>query len=128
MKVSLLEKENFEQRGQLNDKLLIVKQLKTNLKSNPFNTDASTTRNRITQLAQTHDNINSNKDNKSINKSNFKNKNNDYYNNKNSKIINTKTNTNSTSEKAYKTYEGQVDQNDLQRKKSNELYPLHPKK
>ena len=127
MKVSLLEKENFEQRGQLNDKLLIVKQLKTNLKSNPFNTDASTTRNRITQLAQTHDNINSNKDNNSINKSNCKNKNNDY-NNKNSKIRNTKTNTNSTSEKVYKTYEGQVDQNDLQRKKSNELYPLHPKK
>ena len=36
MKVSLLEKENFELRGQLIDKLLIIKQLKTGSKSNLF--------------------------------------------------------------------------------------------
>ena len=36
MKVSLLEKENFELRGQLIDKLLIIKQLKTDSKSNLF--------------------------------------------------------------------------------------------
>ena len=34
MKVSLLENENFELRGQLIDKLLIIKQLKTDSKRN----------------------------------------------------------------------------------------------
>ena len=36
MKVSLFEKENFELRGQLIAKLLIIKQLKTGSKSNLF--------------------------------------------------------------------------------------------
>ena len=49
MKVSLLEKENFELRRQLINKLLIIKQLKTDLKSNPFATDISTTTNTITK-------------------------------------------------------------------------------
>ena len=43
VKVSLLEKEYFELRVQLVDQLLIIKHLKTNSKSNPFTTDASTT-------------------------------------------------------------------------------------
>ena len=36
LKVSLLEKENFELKGQLIDKMLIIKQLKTNSKSYSF--------------------------------------------------------------------------------------------
>ena len=36
MKVSLLEKENFELRDQLINKLLIIKELKTDSKSNQF--------------------------------------------------------------------------------------------
>ena len=100
MNVSLLERENFELRGQLIDKLLIIKQLKTNSKSNPFPTDISTTTNKITTPAQTNDNINSNNDNNknnnnnNINNNNCKNKNNDNNNNKNKK------NNNSTNEKA----------------------------
>ena len=43
MKVSLLKKENLKLRGQLIDKLLITKQLKTNSKNNLFATDVSTT-------------------------------------------------------------------------------------
>ena len=142
MKVSLLEKENFELRGQLIDKLLIIKQLKTDSKSNPFPTDISTTTNTITKPAQTNDNINSNNNNKNNNNnnnnnSNRKSKNNDN-NNKN------KTDNNSTNEKAVyskklqvqleeirkekhtiflnlKTYEEQADLADLsQRNKSNE--------
>ena len=56
MKASFLEKENFELRDQLIDKLLIIKQLKTDL----FPTDVSTTTNTITTPAQTNDKINSN--------------------------------------------------------------------
>ena len=146
MKVSLLENENFELRGQLIDKLLIIKQLKTD--SNP--TDISTTTNTITKSAQTNDNINSNNNNNdnnnknsnnnnNINNNNCKNKNSD--NNNNNK---NKKNNNNTNEKAVyndklqvqleeirkekhtnflnllKTYEEQVDQTDLsQRNKSN---------
>ena len=47
MKVSSLEKENFELRGQLIDKVVIIKQLKTDSKSNPFPTEISTTTNTI---------------------------------------------------------------------------------
>ena len=75
VKVSLLEKENFELRGQLIDKLLIIKQLKTNLKSYPFTTDASTTTNTITTPAQIYDNINSNNDNNNNNNNNNSNNN-----------------------------------------------------
>ena len=142
MKVSLLEKENFELRGQLIDKLLIIKQLKTDSKSNPFLTNISTTTNTITKPVQTNDNINSNNNNdknnnNSINNNNCKNKNNDN-NNKNKK------NNNSTNEKvvfneklqvqleeirnekhtnflSLKTYEEQAGQTDLsQINKSNE--------
>ena len=81
VKVSLLEKENFELRGQLIDKLLIIKQLKTNSKSDPFPTDVSTTTNTITTPAQTNDDINSNNDNNNNNNHNCKNKNNDNSNN-----------------------------------------------
>ena len=88
MKVSLLEKENFELRGQLIDKLLIIKQLKTDSKSNPFLTNISTTTNTITKPVQTNDNINSNNNNKNnnntdnndnnnINNNSYKNRNND---------------------------------------------------
>ena len=76
MKVSLLEKENFELRGQLIDKLLIIKQLKTDSKSNPFLTNISTTTNTITKPVQTNDNINSNNDNNNNKKSNNNNNNN----------------------------------------------------
>ena len=55
VKVSLLAKENFELRGQLIDKMLIIKQLKTNSKSNPFTTDASTITNTITAPPQTYE-------------------------------------------------------------------------
>ena len=101
MNVSLLERENFELRGQLIDKLLIIKQLKTDSKSNPFPTDISATTNTIPKSAQTNDNINSknnnnknNNNNNNINSNNCKNKNNDNNNNKNKK------NNNSTNEKA----------------------------
>ena len=76
MKVSLLEKENFELRGQLIDKLLIIKQLKTDSKSNPFLTNISTTTNTITKPVETNDNINSNNDNNNNNKKNNNNNNN----------------------------------------------------
>ena len=97
LKVSLLEKENFELRGQIIDKMLITKQLRTNSKSYPFTTDTSTLpTNTITTAAQTYDSINSNNDNNNNNKNNnnsinnnkCKNKNNN--NNKNNKIRNTK--------------------------------------
>ena len=63
MKVSLLEKENCELRDQLIDKLLIIKQLKTNSISNLFPIDVSTAINMIYTAAQINDNINSNNDN-----------------------------------------------------------------
>ena len=90
LKVSLLEKENFE----LINKMLIIKQLKTNSKSYPFTTDDSTMTNTIITPAQTYYNINSNNDNNnnnsnSINNNNCKSKNNDKNNNKNYKIRNT---------------------------------------
>ena len=102
IKVFLLEKENFELRSQLVDKLLIIKQLKTDSKSNPFPTDLSSTTNTITTPIQINDNINSNNDNNNknninnnnINNNNCKYKNNDNSNNKNKK------NHNSTNEKA----------------------------
>ena len=53
MKVSLLENENFELRGQLIDKLLIIKQLKSDSKGNPFPTDISTTTNTISNQPKT---------------------------------------------------------------------------
>ena len=145
MKVSLLEKENFELGGQLIDKPLIIKQLKIDSKSNPFPTDISTTTNTTTKPTQTNDNINSNNNNNknnnsnnNINNNNHNNKNNDNNNNNNKK------NNNSTNEKEVyneklqvqleeiwkvkhtnflnlKTYEKQADQTDLsQRNKSNE--------
>ena len=145
VKVALLEKEDFELRDQLIDKVLIIKQLKTNSKSNRFPADVSTTTNTITTPTQTNDKINSNNDNNSnnnnnnnINNNNCKNKGNDSNNNNNKKNIN------STNEKAVyneklqaqlqeirkenhthflnlKTYEEQADQIDLsQRNKSNE--------
>lgn len=43
-----------ELRGQLTDKMLIIKHLKTNSKSNLFTTDASTTTNTIITPAQTY--------------------------------------------------------------------------
>ena len=82
-KVSLFEKENFELRGQLVDILLIIKQLKTDSKSNPFPSDISTTTNRITKPAQTNDNINSINNNNNNNNNNNDNNNNDNNNNKN---------------------------------------------
>ena len=97
VKVSLLEKENFELRVQLIDHLLIIKQLECNSKSNPFNTDVSTTTNTITTPAQTNNNINSNNhinNNNNINNNNCKNKNNGNNNNQNKK------NNGSTHEKA----------------------------
>ena len=93
MKVSLLEKENFELRDQLINKLLIIKELKTDSKSNPSPTDISTTTNTITKPAQTNDNINSNNNNKSKNNDN---------NNKN------KTGNISTNEKAVYSKKPQV--------------------
>ena len=147
VKVSLLEKENFELRGQLIYKLLIIKQLKTNSKSNPFPNDVSTTSNTITKPAQTNDNINSNNNdndnnnhnsNNNISNNNCKNKNNDNNNNKNKKNINS-TNAKTVYNKKLqaqlqeirkekhtnflnlKKYEEQADQIDLsQRNKSNE--------
>ena len=102
MKVSLLEKENFELGGQLIHKPLIIKQLKIDSKSNPFPTDISTTTNTTTKPTQTNDNINSNNNNNknnnnnnNINNNNCKNKNSD--NNNNNK---NKKNNNSTHEKA----------------------------
>ena len=102
MKVSLLEKENLELRAELTDKLLIIKQLTTDSKSNPLPTDVSSTTNTITTPAQTIENINinnynnnkNNSNNNSINNDNCKNKNNGSNNNKNKK------NNNSTNEKA----------------------------
>ena len=137
LNVPLLEKENFEPRGQLIGNMLIIKQLKTDSKSYPLTTDASATTNTINTPAQTYDNININNDN------NCKNKNKDNNNNKNNKIGNAKKNNNSTNKNAVyneklkaqlqeirkekyinylnlKTYEEQTDQNDLsQRNKSN---------
>ena len=80
MKVSLLEKENFELRSKLIDKLLIIKQLKTESKSNQFPTDVSSTTNTITKPAQTNANINSNNNN-----NNKHNNNNNNINNNNCK-------------------------------------------
>ena len=144
VKFSLLEKENFELRGQLIDKLLIVKQLKTNSKSNPLPTDVSTTINTITTPAQINDNINSNSDNNNSNNNNNIN-NNNCKNKKNDNNNKSKSNNNSTNEKAVyneklqpqlqeirkekhtnflnlKTYEEQADQTDLsQKNKSNEF-------
>ena len=144
LKVSLLEKKNFELRGQLIDKLLIIKQLKTNSKSNPFPTDVSTTTNTITTPAQTNDNINSNNNNNNNNNSNNNINNNNCQNKNNDNNNKNKKNVNSTNEKAVyneklqaqlqeirkekhtnflnlKTYEEQADQIDLsQRNKSNE--------
>ena len=95
VKVSLLETENFELRGQLMDKLLIIKQSKTNSRSNPFPNNVSTTTTMVTTSAQTNDNINSNNDNNNnISNNNCKNKKNDNNNNENEK------NNNSTNEKA----------------------------
>ena len=98
MKVSVLEKENFELRIQLIDKLLIIKQLKTNSKSNPFPTDVSATTNTITPSAQTNDNINSNNDNN--------NKNNN--NNNNITIITVKTRAMTTTTKIKRTIKAQM--------------------
>ena len=102
LKVSLLEKEHFEQRDQVIAIILIIKQLRTNSKSYPFTTIASTTTNTITTPAQSYDNINRNNDksnnnnnSNNINSNNCKNKNKDN-NNKNNKIMNTKENNNST--------------------------------
>ena len=70
------------------DKLLIIKKLKTDSKSNLFPTDVSTTTNTITTPAQTNDNVNSNNDNNNknnINDSHCKNKNNDNNSIKNKK-------------------------------------------
>ena len=92
VKVSLMERENFELKGQLIDKMLAIKQLKTNSKSNPLPPDVSTATNPITTPAQTRDNINSNDDNisnsnnnnnNSINNNDCKNMNNGNNNNKN---------------------------------------------
>ena len=83
LKVSLLEEENFELRGQITNKMLIIKQLKWNSKSYPITTDASTTTNTITTPARTYDKINSNNgnnnnnnnnDNNSVSNNNCKNK------------------------------------------------------
>ena len=57
LKVFLLEMENFELGAQLIDKMLIIKQLKTNSKCNLFTTDASTTTNPITTPSKTNYNI-----------------------------------------------------------------------
>ena len=54
VKVSLMEKESFQLRRQLFDKLLIIKQLRTNSKINSFPSYVSTTINPIT----THTNLN----------------------------------------------------------------------
>ena len=51
LKVSLLEKQNFELRDQLIAKILIIKQLKTNSKSYSFTADGSATTNTITTPA-----------------------------------------------------------------------------
>ena len=75
MKVFLLEKENFELRDQLINKLLIIKELKTDSKSNPSLTDISTTTNTISKPAQTNNNINSNNNNKNNNNDNNNNNN-----------------------------------------------------
>ena len=118
MNVSLLERENFELRGQLIDKLLIIKQLKTNSKSNPFPTDISTTKNVITKPAQTNDNINSNNNN-----NNNKNNNNNNNNNNNCKSKNNdnnnknKTNNNSTNEKAVYNEKLQVQLEEIRKEK-----------
>ena len=115
MKVSLLEKENFELRDQLINKLLIIKELKTDSKSNPSPTHISTTTNTITKPAQTNDNINSNNNNKNNNNnnnnnSNCKSKNNDN-NNKN------KTDNNSTNEKAVYSQKLQVQLEEIRKEK-----------
>ena len=115
MKVSLLEKENFELRDQLINKLLIIKELKTDSKSNPSPTHISTTTNTITKPAQTNDNINSNNNNKNNNNnnnnnSNCKSKNNDN-NNKN------KTDNNSTNEKAVYSKKLQVQLEEIRKEK-----------
>ena len=144
MKVSLLEKENFELGGQLVDKPLIIKQLKIDSKSNPFPTDISTTTNTTTKPTQTNDNINSNNNNNKNNNSNNNINNNNHNNKNNDNNNNNKKNNNSTNEKEVyneklqvqleeiwkvkhtnflnlKTYEKQADQTDLsQRNKSNE--------
>ena len=102
VQVYLLEKENFELRGQLIDKLLLMKQLKTNSKCNTFTAGASTT---ITSSVQTNNKINSDNNNNTSNSNknntsnnNCKNKNNNSNNSKNNKIRKTRRNNNNTNE------------------------------
>ena len=131
MKVSLLEKENFELKGQLIDQLLIIKQFKTDPKINPFPTDISTTTNTITKPAQTSDNINSNNNNNNksknnnnnnnTNSNNCKNKNNDNNNNNNN---NNKQNKNSTKEKAVYSEKLQVQLEEIRKEKHTSFLNL----
>ena len=119
MKVSLLEKENFELRGPVIDKMLIIIQSKTDSKSDPFPTDISTTTSTNAKPAQTDDNINSNsnnnnkksKNNNKINNSICKNKSNNNNNNKNQK------NNTSTNEKAVNNEKLQVQLEDIRKEK-----------
>ena len=131
MKVSLLENENFELRGQLIDKLLIIKQLKSDSKGNPFPTDISTTTNTITKSAQNNDNINSNNNNNNnnnnknsnnnnnINNNNCKNKNNDNSNNNKNK-----KNNNNTNEKAVYNKKLQVQLEEIRKEKHTNFLNL----
>lgn len=75
-----------ELRGQLTDKMLIIKHLKTNSKSNLFTTDASTTTNTIITPAQTYKTTAI----MIITTTVFKNNNSKNSNSKNKKIRNTK--------------------------------------
>ena len=119
MKVSLLEKENFELRGPVIDKMLIIIQSKTDSKSDPFPTDISTTTSTNAKPAQTNDNINSNsnnnnkksKNNNKINNNICKNKSNNNNNNKNQK------NNTSTNEKAVNNEKLQVQLEDIRKEK-----------
>ena len=114
VKVSLLETENFELRGQLMDKLLIIKQSKTNSRSNPFPNNVSTTTTMVTTSAQTNDNINSNNDNNNnISNNNCKNKKNDNNNNENEK------NNNSTNEKAVCNEKLQAQLQEIRKERQN---------
>lgn len=76
-----------ELRGQLTDKMLIIKHLKTNSKSNLFTTDASTTTNTIITPAQTYKTSTTIM---IITTTVFKNNNSKNSNSKNKKIRNTK--------------------------------------
>ena len=115
VKVSLLETENFELRCQLVDKLLMIKQSKTQIQENLFPTNVSTTTNKVITSAQTNDNIDSNNDNNNnISNNNCKKKNNGNNNNNENK-----KNNSSTKEKAVCNEKLQAQLQEIRKERQN---------